>query len=359
MRCQLSTYIILVTASLMFAACGPSENTSSETGQTTTATIEQLAVSETDAEPTRPIGSAGGSDSGDLDSLNLTRFVVQGTVVAIGGPEVTITNDDFVDYEIGDDVDFPSVQISIDGTTTDYGRDDLFDDGALINTRTENGAPLEFIVPGGKLEIGRRYAVFLIPWEPGLPSAIYAFDIDNDEPAPGFSQGFSQLQERREDFGIELGAGESDLAWLLEYTAVVGSPDDPLANAAAEAEAERVENLGNPDFYPEEFDASADDLVGLVRIRVAVWGAETGDIYALRGPERHLGFFGVNSNGRAFITGFVDPNTSYQLVRFKQGAALQIDLGEPLVGDEIVVGTENLRRLVKVDGDQILSIEEN
>lgn len=358
MRRHLSPSIALVTTALMFAACGPSEKTSSETGQTT-ATIEQLAVPDTPTEPARPIGSAGGSDSGDLDSLNLTRFVVQGTVVATGGPEVTITDDDFVDYEIGDDVGFPSVQISLDGTTTDFGRDDLFDDGALINTRAENGAPLEFIVPGGKLELGRRYAVFLIPWEPGLPSAVYAFDIDNDEPAPGFSQGFDQLQEQREELGIEFGSGDSTLAWLLDYTALVGSPHDPLAQAAAEAEAERVENLRNPDFHPDEFDVSADDLVGLVRIRVAVWGAETEDIYALRGPVKYLGFFGVNSNGRAFITGFVDPKTRYQLVRFEQGDALQIDLGEPLVGDEIVVGAENLRRLVKVDGNQILSIEEN
>ena len=115
MRCHLSPCIILVTISLVFAACGPREKTSSETGQATTATVEQVAVPETDAEPLRPIGSAGGSDSGDLASLSLTRFVVQGTVVATGGPEVTSTNDDFVDYEIGDDVGFPSVQISLDG----------------------------------------------------------------------------------------------------------------------------------------------------------------------------------------------------------------------------------------------------
>ncbi|MDW3180207.1 MAG: hypothetical protein R8J94_22735 [Acidimicrobiia bacterium] len=350
-----------MTTALMFAACGPSEKTSSELDQTTTTTIEQSAADESKAEPIRPIGSAGGSNSGDLDSLNLTRFVVQGTVVAIGGPEVTITDDDLVDYELGDDVDFPSVQISLDGTATDFGRDDLFDDGKLINTRAENGAPLEFIVAGGKLDVGRRYAVFLIPWEPGLPAAVYAFDIDNDAPAPGFSQGFDQLQQRREELGIEFGSGGSNLDWLLEYTALVGSPNDPLARAAAEAEAEaeQLENLGNPDAYPNEFDASADDLAGLVRIRVAVWGAETEDIYALRGPERHLGFFGVNGNGRALIIGFVDPNTSYQLVRFERGQSLEIDLGEPLAGDEIVVGSENLRRLVNVDGNQILSIEEN
>ena len=118
--------------------------------------------------------------------------------------------------------------------------------------------------------------------------------------------------------------------------------------------------VGRPDSFDlDEFDAAAADLVGLVRIRVAVWGAETADIYALRGPEKYLGFFGVNSNGRTLITGFVDPNTQYQLVRLERGEALQIDLGEPLDGDEIVVGAENLRRLVKVDGNQVLSVEEN
>lgn len=305
-------------------------------------------------------GGFGGDGLEEIDEVQFAVFVVTGAVIETHGPEVTLADDDFVIYDRVSGGAFPSVTVQLDGPSTELEREEPY--SALMGTvreAIENSGTVELQHPDGKLEVGHRYAFFVGPWEADLANIFYAFDVSEDRPAPGFRSGYGTAKARISGIAETQNLSfETDLEMVIEFAQDLKPNVSPRTGLAAFPLVEPTEEVDQfEDRYPiDETDGSPSDREGLVRIRVVISNAEPGDRYGLQGETRYLGWFGVNSNGRALITGFVDPAASYEVVRFISD---QLDDFEPVAGGRFEIGETGARLQIETLDDGELSVTEN
>ncbi len=340
----------LVLAGMMLVACATT-NPSSDASGTADGPTSQEGV---------PQGQFGDDGLREIDSVQFAVMVVTATVVETHGPEVSVTENDLVDYDLDDEAGFPSVTVQVDGPSTELQRENSYAElMTTVRDAIDSSGTVELQHANGKLEVGRQYALFVGPWEPELANIFYAFDVSDDRPAAGFRSDFEEVKAQilRAAEGLNR-FFDTDLELVTAFAQDLQPNQDPRTGMAALPFGEPTE-VTDPfeDAYPiDAIDSSASDREGLVRVRVVISNANPGDIFGLQGERRILGWFRTNNNRRALITGFVDPDASYEVV---QQSGTQVGQFDIVPGGRFDVGHTGARVQIEVFENGQLEVVEN
>ena len=264
---------------------------------------------------------------GGLQALPDAFAVIEARVTAFGGPEVVLDANGFVSYD-SDAHGFPHVFVTPDKrkSVRSLGRgNDNVDLVKRLRSAFQD-SPLKLWHSEGQLEEGHVYAFFVGTWGASEFSILYAYDLDEEDAAPGFRRASGTQLSLLEESGKTKFAQLVSLSRELygeRYKGEARGRLTELVLGPAPFEGERPSRPPDSDSFPSEADVGVEEQADLMHIEVIViLPDDTYAEYALKdSSNKRLGWFGSNDNGYVILSGFIDrAGGEFQLLSRASGA---------------------------------------